>query len=71
MLQVYMGAHMSGAYFNPALVAGAVVAQKMTPQKAGGYLVAQLTGAFIAAGMQLIPVVAVRPSCILFIRLQY
>jgi glycerol uptake facilitator-like aquaporin len=46
-----MGAHMSGAYFNPALVIGAVAAQKMTPQKAGGYIVAQLVGAFAAGGM--------------------
>lgn len=46
-----MGAHMSGAYFNPALVVGAVAAQKMTPQKAGGYMAAQLVGAFLAGGV--------------------
>lgn len=43
--------HISGAHFNPAVTAGALVTGKISLSDAGAYLVAQIAGATAAAGV--------------------
>ncbi len=43
--------HISGAHFNPAVTAGALVTGKISLSDSGTYLVAQLAGATAAAGL--------------------
>jgi aquaporin Z len=46
---VYMGGHISGAHYNPAITLGVFLRGKATAAELGGYLVAQLVAAGLAA----------------------
>jgi aquaporin Z len=49
MVMVYMGGHISGGHYNPAVSLGVWLRGKLAPRDLGGYVVAQLLGAVIAA----------------------
>lgn len=49
MVMVYAGGHISWAHYNPAVTVWLAVADKISWNKAVGYISAQLTGAFLAA----------------------
>lgn len=49
MCLVYMGGHVSGAHYNPAVSTALMLAKKMPGKDFGGYLVAQLVGGFAGA----------------------
>ncbi|MDQ7025394.1 MAG: aquaporin [Anaerolineae bacterium] len=46
---IFAYGHLSGAQFNPAVTFGLLVGQKITPMKAGAYIVVQFIGGIIAA----------------------
>jgi MIP family channel proteins len=46
---IFAYGHISGAHFNPAVTFGLLVGQKITPMKAGAYMVAQFIGGILAA----------------------
>jgi len=50
MVMVYMGGHISGAHYNPAVTVAILLRNKMPGSDAAGYLVAQLLAAFLASG---------------------
>lgn len=43
----------SGCHINPAVTVGLLLGRKIAPRQAGGYIVAQIIGAIIAAGLVL------------------
>lgn len=47
----YALGHISGGHFNPAVTLGMIVAGRFDPRNAGGYVVAQLVGAVVAAAV--------------------
>jgi aquaporin Z len=49
MVMVYMGGAISGAHYNPAITFAMLLRRKVTPAEAGGYVLAQLAGAVLAA----------------------
>ena len=49
MVMVYMGGHVSGAHYNPAVSLAILMYGKMTPQDFVGYVVSQILGALAAA----------------------
>jgi aquaporin Z len=49
MVMIYMGGHVSGAHYNPAVTLGFLVAGKMPAKEAVAYWVSQITGALLAA----------------------
>jgi aquaporin Z len=49
MVMVYMGGHISGAHYNPAVSLAILIRGKMTPSEFGGYVVSQIVAAFVAA----------------------
>ena len=42
----------SGCHVNPAVTLGVLLARRMSPREAGGYVAAQIVGAIIAGGTQ-------------------
>jgi aquaporin Z len=50
-VMVYMGGHISGGHYNPAVTLGCVLSQKTTPLTGAIYWFCQLTGALFAAGI--------------------
>lgn len=48
-LLVYLGAHISGAHYNPAITFAFLLQKKITPKESLGYIVSQLLGATLAA----------------------
>ncbi len=48
MVMVYMGRHVSGAYYNPAVCLAACIAGKLDRSKVVRYWIAQLAGAVVA-----------------------
>jgi aquaporin Z len=48
MVMVYMGGHVSGGHYNPAVSLGVLLRRKMTAGEFGGYVGAQLAGAVLA-----------------------
>jgi aquaporin Z len=48
MVMVYMGGHVSGGHYNPAVSLGVLLRRKMTAGEFGGYVGAQLVGAVLA-----------------------
>jgi aquaporin Z len=48
MVMVYMGGHVSGGHYNPAVSLGVLLRRKMTTGEFGGYVGAQLAGAVLA-----------------------
>ena len=53
MVMVYAGGHYSGGHYNPAVTLGVTLRGKMTWAEAGPYMVAQVVGAIVAAGLVL------------------
>jgi aquaporin Z len=51
MVMVYAGGHVSGAHYNPAVTVGVMVRGRCSPSDAIGYIVAQIVGALVAAGV--------------------
>jgi glycerol uptake facilitator protein len=51
---VYSVGHISGAHINPAVTISLLATRKIDARTAGGYIVAQLIGAFVGAGLTLI-----------------
>jgi aquaporin Z len=49
MVMIYMGGHISGAHYNPAVTLAILVLKKITGREAMMYMVFQLIGALIAA----------------------
>ncbi len=49
MIMVYMGGHVSGAHYNPAVSLALLLRGKLRPQEFAPYVVAQLLGALAAA----------------------
>lgn len=49
MVMVYMGGHISGGHYNPAVTLAVVMRGKLKPSEAVPYWVSQLLGAFLAA----------------------
>ncbi|HEY8237961.1 MAG TPA: MIP/aquaporin family protein [Candidatus Limnocylindrales bacterium] len=54
MAAVYSVGHISGCHINPAVTISLLVTRHIDSRTAGGYIVAQLVGAFIGAGLTLI-----------------
>src|SRR5262249_47034971 len=53
MVMVYAGGHYSGGHYNPAVTLGVTLRGKMTWAEAIPYMVAQVIGAIVAAGLVL------------------
>jgi aquaporin Z len=53
MVMVYAGGHYSGGHYNPAVTLGVTLRGKMTWAEAVPYMVAQVIGAVVAAGVVL------------------
>jgi aquaporin Z len=51
MVMVYAGGHVSGAHYNPAVTVGVTLRGKCSPADAVGYIIAQVVGALVAAGV--------------------
>ena len=49
MAMVYIGGHVSGAHYNPAVTISVWMRGKLNSSKIFGYIIAQVLGAFIAA----------------------
>src|SRR5437773_2716261 len=49
MVMVYMGGHVSGAHYNPAVSLAALLSRKLEPGRFLPYLAAQLLGALVAS----------------------
>jgi aquaporin Z len=50
MVMVYLGGHISGAHYNPAVTVALLLRGKLPPGDGAPYLVAQLLAAFVASG---------------------
>lgn len=51
MIMVYMGGHVSGAHYNPAVSLAVLLRGKLSPAEFVPYLLAQVAGALAAAGL--------------------
>ncbi len=51
MVMVYMGGHISGAHYNPAVTLGVLIRGKIGGKDAGIYMVSQVIGAVLAAAV--------------------
>ena len=49
MVMVYMGGHISGAHYNPAVTLGVLIRKKIETKDAISYMAFQVIGAFLAA----------------------
>ena len=49
MVMVYMGGHISGAHYNPAVTLAVWIRGKLKSEKIFGYMASQVFGAFVAA----------------------
>ena len=49
MVMVYMGGHISGAHYNPAVTLGVLIRKKIETKEAIVYMAFQVIGAFLAA----------------------
>ncbi|HEU4562018.1 MAG TPA: aquaporin [Longimicrobium sp.] len=49
MVMVYMGGHVSGAHYNPAVTLAVLLRRRIDGNEAAGYVIAQLLGAVLAA----------------------
>ena len=54
LAMIYTIGPISGCHINPAVTVGLLLTKKMDPKFAGGYIVAQIVGAILAAGILLI-----------------
>jgi aquaporin Z len=53
MVMIYAGGHFSGGHYNPAVTLGVTLRGKLPPAEAGPYMVAQVLGGLVAAGLVL------------------
>jgi len=53
MVMIYAGGHFSGGHYNPAVTLGVTLRGKLPVAEAGPYMVAQVLGALVAAGLVL------------------
>jgi aquaporin Z len=53
MVMVYAGGHFSGGHYNPAVTLGVTLRGKLPAAEAGPYMVAQVLGGLVAAGLVL------------------
>jgi aquaporin Z len=53
MVMVYAGGHFSGGHYNPAVTLGVTIRGKLPWAEAGPYMIAQVIGAVVAAGVVL------------------
>ncbi len=53
MVWIYAGGHFSGGHYNPAVTLGVTLRGKLPRAEAGPYMVAQLLGGLVAAGLVL------------------
>jgi aquaporin Z len=53
MVMVYAGGHFSGGHYNPAVTLGVTLRGKLPVAEAGPYMVAQVLGGLVAAGIVL------------------
>ena len=51
MVMIFMGGHVSGAHYNPAVTLGVYLRGKCSASDVPGYMVAQVVGAMAAAGV--------------------
>ncbi len=51
LAMIYVIGPVSGCHVNPAVTLGLLLTRKIEPRLAGGYVVAQVAGAFLAAGL--------------------
>lgn len=51
MGMIYMGGHLSGAHYNPAITTAILLRGKMTLNEAGGYWIAQILGGLLGAAV--------------------
>ena len=65
MVMVYMGGHISGGHYNPAVTLGVMLRGAMEKADAIPYMVAQLVGAVLASVMVMLMTMARHP-CPLF-----
>lgn len=49
MVMIYAGGHISGAHYNPAITVAMLIRRKIAGMDVGGYILAQLAGAALAA----------------------
>lgn len=54
MVMVYMGGHISGGHYNPAVTLAALLRGKVNGKEAGAYMLAQLIGSMLAALVTLV-----------------
>src|SRR4051794_9495786 len=54
LAMIYAIGPISGCHINPAVTVGLLLTKKMDPKWAGGYIVAQVVGAILAAGVLLV-----------------
>ena len=54
LAMVYAIGPISGCHINPAVTIGIVLSKKMEAKYAGGYIIAQIVGAIVAAGLLLV-----------------
>src|SRR5437870_9262185 len=54
LAMVYAIGPISGCHINPAVTVGILISKKMDPKYAVGYIVAQILGAIVAAGLLLL-----------------
>src|SRR5512145_1000897 len=59
---VYSIGHISGCHINPAVTIALLATRKIDSRTAGAYIVAQLVGAFIGAGLTLIILIGNDPA---------
>ncbi len=51
MVMIYAGGHFSGGHYNPAVTLGVTLRGKLPVAEAGPYMVAQVVGGLVAAGL--------------------
>lgn len=51
MVMIYMGGHISGAHYNPAVSLAALIRGKLSAMEIGPYIISQVLGAIAAAGI--------------------
>jgi glycerol uptake facilitator protein len=61
---VYSVGHISGCHINPAVTVALLATRKIDGQTAGAYIVAQLVGAFLGAGLTLVVLSGNNPAAL-------
>jgi len=51
MIMIFAGGHISGGHYNPAVTLGVLIRRRIKPRDAIAYMIAQVVGAALAAGV--------------------